>query len=52
MDEIKTTFPSVYMKQIDFYFIFELTPDDLFVTRGDKIFFWLCLIKIIHFVGQ
>ena len=24
------------MKQFDFYFIFELTPDDLFVKRGDK----------------
>ena len=48
MDEIKTTFPSIYMKQIDFNFIFELTPDDLFVTRGDKIFFWLCLLKIIQ----
>ena len=40
MDEIKTTFPFIYMKQIDFYFIFELTPDDLFVKRGGKNFFW------------
>ena len=39
MEEIKTTFPFIYMKQIDFYFIFELTPDDLFVKRGDKNFF-------------
>jgi len=45
MDEIKTTFPSIYMKQIDFNFIFELTPDDLFVTRGDKIFFLVVFNK-------
>ena len=46
MEEIKTTFPFIY--QIDSYFIFELTPDDLFVKRGDKNFFLLCLIKIIQ----
>ena len=45
MDEIKTTFPFIYIKQIDFYFIFDLTPDDLFVKRGDKNFFWYYLIK-------
>ena len=39
MEEIKTTFPFIYIKQIDFYFIFELTPDDLFAKRGDKNFF-------------
>ena len=37
MDEIKTTFPFIYIKQIDSYFIFVL-----------KIFFLLCLIKIIQ----
>ena len=40
MDEIKTTFPFIYIKQIDSYFIFEFTPDDLFVKRGDKNFFF------------
>ena len=48
MEEIKTTFPFIYIKQIDFCFIFVLTPDDLFVKRGDKNFFLLCLIKIIQ----
>jgi len=45
MDEIKTTFPFIYMKQIDFYFIFELTPEDLFVKRGDKNFFLIVFNK-------
>ena len=40
MDEIKTNFPFVCIKQIDSYFIFEFIPDDLFVNRGDKNFFW------------
>ena len=39
MDEIKTTFPFIYIKQIDSYFIFEFTPDDLFAKRDDKNFF-------------
>ena len=38
MDEIKTTFPFIYIKQIDFYFIFELTPGDLFVKLGKNFF--------------
>lgn len=46
MDEIKITFPSIYMKQIDF-FIFELTPDDLFV---DKNFVLQCFIKTYSFL--
>ena len=33
------------MKQFDFYFIFELTPDDLFVKRGDKNFFLVVFNK-------
>ena len=33
------------MKQIDFYFIFELTPDDLFVTLGEKNFFLVVFNK-------
>ena len=45
MDEIKTTFPFIYIKQIDFYFIFELTPDDLFVKLGDKNFFGVVFNK-------
>ena len=38
MDEIKTTFPFIYIKQIDFYFIFELTLCDLFVKHGKNFF--------------
>ena len=45
MDKIKTTFPFIYIKQIDFYFIFELTPDDLFVKRSDKNFFFVVFNK-------
>ena len=45
MDEIKTNFPFIYIKQIDSYFIFELTPDDLFVKRGDKNFFLVVFNK-------
>ena len=44
MDKIKTTFPFIYIKQIDFYFIFELTPGDLFVKLG-KNFFLVVLNK-------
>ena len=32
------TFPSIYMKQIDFYFIFKFIPDDLFVKHGKNFF--------------
>ena len=45
MDEIKTTFPFIYIKQIDSYFIFELTLCDLFVKRGDKNFFLVVFNK-------
>ena len=45
MDEIKITFPFIYIKQIDSYFIFELTPDDLFVKRCDKNFFGVVFNK-------
>ena len=38
MEEIKTTFPFIYMKQFDFYFIFELTLCDLFVKHGKNFF--------------
>ena len=38
MEEIKTTFPFIYIKQIDFCFIFVLTPDDLFVKHGKNFF--------------
>ena len=45
MDEIEITFPFIYIKQIDFYFIFEFIPNDLFVKRGDKNFFGLVFDK-------
>ena len=45
MDEIKITFPFIYIKQIDSYFIFELTLCDLFVKRGDKNFFGVVFNK-------
>ena len=38
MEEIKTTFPFIYIKQIDFYFIFELTLCDLLVKHGKNFF--------------
>jgi len=38
MEEIKTTFPFIYIKQIDFYFIFELSLCDLFVKHGKNFF--------------
>ena len=38
IDEIEITFPFINMKQFDFYFIFELTPDDLFVKHGKNFF--------------
>ena len=43
IDEIEITFPFIY--QIDSYFIFELTPDDLFVKRGGKNFFLVVFNK-------
>ena len=45
MEEIKTTFPFIYMKQFDFYFIFELTLCDLFAKRCDKNFFGVVFNK-------
>ena len=45
MEEIKTNFPFIYIKQIDSYFIFEFTPDDLFVNWGDKNFFLVVFNK-------
>jgi hypothetical protein len=38
IDEIEITFPFIYMKQFDFYFIFELTLFDLFVKHGKNFF--------------
>ena len=43
MEEIKTTFPFIY--QIYSYFIFEFTPDDLFVNWGYKNFFGVVFNK-------
>ena len=45
MEEIKTTFPFIYIKQIYSYFIFKFIPDDLFVKRGDKNFFGVVFNK-------
>ena len=45
IDEIEITFPFIYIKQIDSYFIFELIPDDLFVKRGDKNLFLVVFNK-------
>ena len=45
MEQIKNSFPALYMKQIDFNYIFELNASDLFITRGDKIFFLVVFNK-------
>ena len=39
MEQIKNSFPTLYMKQLDFNYIFELNATDLFITKGDRIFF-------------
>ena len=44
-EKIKSSFPVLYFKQIDYNYIFELNADDLFVTRGDKIFFLVLFNK-------
>ena len=43
--EINENFPSLYFKQKEFNFIFELTPEDLFVQIGDQIFFLVVFYK-------
>ena len=45
MSEIKKRFYNIYLKQIDFNYIFELNANDLFITRGDKIFFLVVFNK-------
>ena len=45
MSDIKKKFYNIYLKQIDFNYIFELNANDLFVTRGDKIFFLVVFNK-------
>lgn len=45
MNEIKKNFYNIYLKQIDFNFIFELNANDLFITRDDKIFFLVVFNK-------
>ena len=39
MEDLKKKFPIIYMKQIDLNYVFELTSDDLFIQRADKIYF-------------
>ena len=39
MNQIKNSFPNLYLKQIDFNYIFELNAEDLFIPKGDSIFF-------------
>ena len=36
---IEQTFPTIYLKQVDLNYVFELNATDLFITRGDEIFF-------------
>ena len=45
MSQIKNTFPILYLKQIDFNYIFELDVNDLFITKGDYIFFLVVFNK-------
>ena len=45
MNKIKENFPSLYLKQNDLNFTFELTPEDLFVQIGDQIFFLVVFNK-------
>ena len=45
MNQIKNSFPNLYLKNIDFNYIFELTAEDLFITKGDNIFFLVVFNK-------
>ena len=45
LKEINENFPSLYFKQKEFDFTFELTPQDLFVQIGDRIFFLVVFYK-------
>ena len=45
MSQIQNSFPILYLKQIDFNYIFELGVNDLFITKGDYIFFLVLFNK-------
>ena len=45
MSQIQSSFPVLYLKQIDYNFIFELNANDLFITKGDNIFFLVLFNK-------
>lgn len=45
MNEINENFPSLYFKQKEFNYIFELTPKDLFIQIGEQIFFLVVFNK-------
>ena len=45
INEIKVNFPSLYFKQKELNFTFELVPEDLFVQIGDQIFFLVVFNK-------
>jgi len=45
LNDIKENFPTLYFKQNEFNYTFELTPQDLFVQIGDKIFFLIVFNK-------
>ena len=44
-NEIKENFPTLYFKQNEFDYVFELNAQDLFVQIGDKIFFLIVFNK-------
>ena len=45
LKKIKESFPSLYFKQNELGYTFELTPQDLFVQIGDRIFFLIVFYK-------
>ena len=45
MNSIKENFPSLYFKQNELNFTFELAPEDLFVQIGEQIFFLVVFNK-------
>lgn len=45
LKKIKEIFPSLYFKQDELGYTFELTPQDLFVQIGDRIFFLIVFYK-------
>lgn len=45
LKKIKENFPSLYFKQNELGYTFELSPQDLFVQIGDRIFFLIVFYK-------